>query len=126
MVLALLSALLLTWSVHVASIETAALRDAAVPLIRGQTARNKSTVDFLFLGDWGVPGVNQTLVANQMGNWSEQHLADFVVSLGDNFYGKVALHYPFSEFVFPSFPHFYFGLLVYFPHCSPHLARLTT
>lgn len=43
-------------------------------------------VSFMLLGDWGLPGFNQTLIAGQMATWAEQHHANFVVALGDNFY----------------------------------------
>lgn len=42
----------------------------------------------MLLGDWGLPGFNQTLIATQMAMWAEQHHANFVVALGDNFYCK--------------------------------------
>jgi hypothetical protein len=48
-----------------------------------------SAINFLFLGDWGYVGENQTLIATQMGYWAEEHHASFVVALGDNFYGKL-------------------------------------
>jgi hypothetical protein len=46
-----------------------------------------SAINFLFLGDWGYVGENQTFIATQMGYWAEEHDASFVVALGDNFYG---------------------------------------
>lgn len=49
---------------------------------------SNATVNFLFHGDWGWPGVNQTLIGWQMGNWSQAHNADFLIALGDNFYRK--------------------------------------
>lgn len=66
------------------------LRSSAVDLFTGQTAANKSSLDFLFHGDWGWPGENQTLVAQQMATWSLARQADFLVALGDNFYRKPA------------------------------------
>lgn len=46
------------------------------------------TVSFLLIGDWGIPGLNQTMIATQMGDWAQQNKASFVVALGDNFYCK--------------------------------------
>lgn len=46
------------------------------------------SVNFLFIGDWGYVGVNQTMIAEQMGIWSQQNNASFVIALGDNFYRK--------------------------------------
>lgn len=45
-------------------------------------------VSFLLLGDWGLPGYNQSLVAGQMSTWAANHKSSFVVALGDNFYCK--------------------------------------
>ena len=47
-----------------------------------------NSINFLFLGDWGYAGTNQSLIASQMGDWAGQNKADFVISLGDNFYSK--------------------------------------
>jgi hypothetical protein len=44
------------------------------------------SLSFLFHGDWGWPGINQTLVGYAMGNWSVQNDAKFLIALGDNFY----------------------------------------
>ncbi len=49
-------------------------------------ASTDDSLNFLFLGDWGTPGVNQSLIAESMGNWSRLNNAKFVVALGDNFY----------------------------------------
>lgn len=46
------------------------------------------TLNFLFFGDWGYSGHNQTLVAQEMGYWSGNHSAKFLIALGDNFYSK--------------------------------------
>lgn len=43
-------------------------------------------VGFILLGDWGLPGYNQSLVANQMAIYSAREQVDFIVALGDNFY----------------------------------------
>lgn len=48
-----------------------------------------SSVNFLFFGDWGYAGTNQSLIAAQMGDWAGENKAKFVVSLGDNFYSKL-------------------------------------
>ena len=45
-------------------------------------------LSFLLLGDWGLPGSNQSLIAEQMDIWAQQHRASFIVALGDNFYCK--------------------------------------
>jgi hypothetical protein len=48
----------------------------------------EQSVNFLLIGDWGLPGFNQSLIADKMGKWAtKEHLA-FVVALGDNFYCK--------------------------------------
>ena len=47
---------------------------------------DKSSLSFLFLGDWGWTGVNQSSVADQMSLWSSENDASFVIALGDNFY----------------------------------------
>ena len=48
--------------------------------------REEGSLNFLFHGDWGYPGENQTLIAEQMGIWAEKNEAEFVIALGDNFY----------------------------------------
>ena len=48
--------------------------------------KGDSSLSFLFLGDYGWPGKNQTEVANQMSIWSSNSKASFVIGLGDNFY----------------------------------------
>lgn len=60
-------------------------------------ATDSPSVRFLFHGDWGWPGINQTLVAYQMGNWSFDNKAQFLIALGDNFYSK-CLFAMFSSF----------------------------
>jgi hypothetical protein len=46
------------------------------------------SVNFMLLGDWGLPGYNQSLIAAQMATWADANQAQFVVALGDNFYCK--------------------------------------
>jgi hypothetical protein len=50
--------------------------------------KTNDSVNFLFIGDWGVTGINQTMIADQMGIWSQKNNASFVIALGDNFYRK--------------------------------------
>jgi hypothetical protein len=49
-----------------------------------------SSVNFLLIGDWGLPGFNQSLIADHMGEWAAKEQLAFVVALGDNFYCKKA------------------------------------
>ncbi len=44
-------------------------------------------ISFIAIGDWGRQGSeNQTAVAEQMSVWAMDNKANFVISLGDNFY----------------------------------------
>lgn len=45
-------------------------------------------LSFLLIGDWGLSGINQTIIASQMGDWAARSRSSFVVALGDNFYCK--------------------------------------
>jgi hypothetical protein len=49
----------------------------------------KDSVNFVFFGDWGYLGENQTLVASSMSQWTQDNGGKFVIALGDNFYGKL-------------------------------------
>jgi hypothetical protein len=53
-----------------------------------ESGDQRASISFLFHGDWGWPGLNQSLVGHQMGNWSQRNRADFLIALGDNFYGQ--------------------------------------
>lgn len=47
----------------------------------------ENSINFLVVGDWGRNGeFNQKAVANQMGLEASKHHANFVLSMGDNFY----------------------------------------
>jgi len=53
------------------------------------TFKNKDSIQFLVLGDWGRRGeYHQKDVADQMGYYADSNLVDFVISTGDNFYIK--------------------------------------
>ncbi|XP_014872334.1 tartrate-resistant acid phosphatase type 5a [Poecilia latipinna] len=60
----------------------------------GGNGRNRTSIRFLVVGDWGglptSPYVTteQTLTAQEMGNVAGQMGADFILALGDNFYFK--------------------------------------
>jgi len=51
-------------------------------------AKNGANLNFLFFGDWGVAGENQTIIAESMGSWAQDNNSSFVIALGDNFYCK--------------------------------------
>jgi len=42
----------------------------------------------LIIGDWGDDNDNQYKVGNAMGRWCEENQCEFVLALGDNFYGR--------------------------------------
>lgn len=44
--------------------------------------------NFLAVGDWGRNSRSQRDVASQMATWAEKNLAQFVLTVGDNFYPK--------------------------------------
>jgi tartrate-resistant acid phosphatase type 5 len=49
----------------------------------------KGSLEFIVLGDWGTPdSEGQKLVAAQMDKLAESTPIDFIVTTGDNFYGK--------------------------------------
>lgn len=48
--------------------------------------KESKSLSFMFIGDWGWQGLNQTMVANQMALWSTDNKPEFVIALGDNFY----------------------------------------
>lgn len=58
----------------------------AFSLLLARTMGQLDPVSFLLIGDWGIPGLNQTMIAAQMGDWALKNKASFVVALGDNFY----------------------------------------
>ena len=47
-----------------------------------------SALHFMLLGDWGMVGLNQSLVASQMALYAsaQRPSPSFIVALGDNFY----------------------------------------
>jgi len=48
---------------------------------------SQEKISFIAIGDWGRQGSeNQLLVAAQMSTWAMDNKANFVISLGDNFY----------------------------------------
>lgn len=49
-------------------------------------ALHLANLTFLAFGDWGLPGENQSAVAGLMASYASAFGANFVVSLGDNFY----------------------------------------
>ena len=60
-------------------------------------------VHFMAVGDWGRNGADHQLaVAQQMGQWADQHPNDFIISTGDNFYpsGVVSEHDPLWHYSF--------------------------
>jgi hypothetical protein len=59
-----------------------------VLLLGKGSCHGETSLRFMLLGDWGLPGLNQSLVAEQMGLWSSENHANFVIALGDNFYCK--------------------------------------
>ena len=75
-----------------------------------------NAVSFLLLGDWGLSGSNQTMIAKEMGVWAQQHNASFVVALGDNFYCEYfedyMIVYSLSEFVLNIFLDFHLQKLM--------------
>jgi tartrate-resistant acid phosphatase type 5 len=44
------------------------------------------TLNFVAFGDWGMTGLNQTLVAAQMALYNTRKQVEFIIALGDNFY----------------------------------------
>ena len=46
-----------------------------------QVSQSSGSLNFLFFGDWGLPGTNQSLIAQQMGIWAQEKNAAFVVTL---------------------------------------------
>lgn len=53
---------------------------------------DECALPFLFHGDWGSAGENQTLIGQHMGMWAEAHNALFLIALGDNFYCKCLIN----------------------------------
>ncbi len=52
-------------------------------------ASSKDSVEFIVIGDWGMPGSEgQKLVATQMNRLAASTAIDFIVTTGDNFYMK--------------------------------------
>jgi len=45
-------------------------------------------LSFVIVGDWGQDNDPQYEVASAMGKWCDDHKCEFVLSLGDNFYGN--------------------------------------
>jgi len=48
---------------------------------------NEPELSFIIIGDWGSDNGKQHQTANKMGKWCEQNKCEFVLALGDNFYG---------------------------------------
>lgn len=56
-------------------------------IIFAGSLNSQNKISFIAIGDWGKRGeYNQKDVAIQMGYWAASNKADFVISLGDNFY----------------------------------------
>ncbi|WP_282636599.1 metallophosphoesterase [Sphingobacterium thalpophilum] len=65
--------------------------------------KDEYDMHFMAVGDWGRNGADhQVAVAQQMGQWAEQHANDFIISTGDNFYpsGVVSEHDPLWHYSF--------------------------
>jgi len=48
---------------------------------------NEPELSFIIIGDWGSDNGKQHQTAKTMGKWCEQNKCEFVLALGDNFYG---------------------------------------
>jgi len=48
---------------------------------------NENELSFVIIGDWGADNGKQYKVADSMGKWCEENKCEFILALGDNFYG---------------------------------------
>lgn len=51
------------------------------------TSRDGEAVSFVAFGDWGTGSVSQLIVALEVEDYCQDHECEFVLALGDNFYG---------------------------------------
>eukprot|EP00250_Pteridium_aquilinum_P009485 c18697_g1_i1 orf=489-1616(-) len=75
------------WSTNSEKSENSKEINPHIKEIKGFSAANNESLNYLVVGDWGRQGLyNQSQVAIQMGRIGQQLGIQFVISVGDNFY----------------------------------------
>jgi tartrate-resistant acid phosphatase type 5 len=97
--------------------QAAALSPWLVPKVFSQETKN-AALNFLMIGDWGRNGEpDQAAVAKQMGIIGDETSAQFVISVGDNFYENGVKSVTDKQWQ-SSFEHVYTAPSLQVPWCS--------